>query len=319
MRVTALVAALALAACGDVGTAERLSSKEALDGIDVPTIGTVGDYPDPAHRTVVNVTRDGQISIEGRTVTFRELQRELKVNADRSRMPSSDNPSRTVSDESVVLRADGSLRWDLVEILASACCEASIWRVFIAVRHTYDGNDGAMQLYLAPNVEPESRVLTWEPRPAVYVHFVGGSRSTSPSSLYAAVPTWNDWSARVGLPGARWDISIDARLSLRSVLALLDALARARAPVRRLETVVAAEDELEPGPDSLEREFDSAMNARSERVESVEVREGLAGGSNNPRPAPSDVAMPATSRMRGETVGLAGLELVVSRALSSPK
>ena len=48
MRRIALLAVLALAACGDVGTAERLSSKETLDGIDVPTIGTVGDFPDPA-------------------------------------------------------------------------------------------------------------------------------------------------------------------------------------------------------------------------------------------------------------------------------
>ena len=56
---THVILVLLAAACGDVGTADRLSPRESLDGIDVPRIGTVGDFPDPAHRHVVNVTAEG--------------------------------------------------------------------------------------------------------------------------------------------------------------------------------------------------------------------------------------------------------------------
>ena len=61
---------------GSLATTERLAAGEMVEGIEVPVIGTVGDFPEPAHRHVVNVTADGRIVLEGVTLTFDRLRNE---------------------------------------------------------------------------------------------------------------------------------------------------------------------------------------------------------------------------------------------------
>jgi hypothetical protein len=156
MRAAVLVLLAAFAGgCDGGGTAERLSSSETLDGVDVPAIGTVGDFPDPAHRHVVNVTADGRIVVEGKDVSFEnlvaamsrwdalsdawfsELGDPLSARAD----------DRTVrlSGEHVVFRLDGRLPMAATRRVLETCVDkARIFRIWLAVRHEGDGVEGAV-------------------------------------------------------------------------------------------------------------------------------------------------------------------------------
>src|SRR5690348_15419697 len=62
-------------------TTERLSGDEAARGIDVPVVGTVGDFPEPQRRHVVNVFSDGRIVLEGKDLSFEQLSAELRRRA----------------------------------------------------------------------------------------------------------------------------------------------------------------------------------------------------------------------------------------------
>jgi biopolymer transport protein ExbD len=147
-----LLAVLALAACGDVGTAERLSSTETLDGIDVPTIGTVGDFPDPAKRFVVNVTADGDVSIDGtRCPDFPTLVAEVERRAVRfpGEVIEGTKPPARFSEAAIVFRVDGAAPWGAVDRLMQACFQSGVLRGAFAVRHEGDAVEGALGLALA--------------------------------------------------------------------------------------------------------------------------------------------------------------------------
>ncbi len=138
---------VALLATTDTASVERLSAHETLDGIDVPVIGTVGDFPDPAHRHVVNVTADGRIVVEGTTYDGEgPLIRELKRRV--GEMPNA----------ALVLRVDGGLPWRVLESLIVSCGSAKVRRICLAVRGENDGREGALGS-LPPHVDDGGRTL----------------------------------------------------------------------------------------------------------------------------------------------------------------
>lgn len=141
---------------GRLATTERLAPSETVEGIEVPVIGTVGDFPEPEHRHVVNVTRDGRIVVDGAELSFRTLRDELKRRVTRSRgaEPPGNSGSR-LSAESVVLRVDGAVGWGAACALMDACAAATVNRVFFAVRHEGDGAEGAVAVFVPTDVPSE--------------------------------------------------------------------------------------------------------------------------------------------------------------------
>lgn len=191
MRVLALIAAfvsvLLIALFVTVrptpGTVERLGTREVVEGIEVPTIGTVGDFPDPGHRHVVNVTADGRISVAGKSPsTYGELVdalRELSKLSDGEKLPGTD---KCLSGESFVIRADAATAWRNTVKVSGACAEAMADRIFFAVRHDGDGAEGAVAAFLPRDVDC--------PGPgdvAQRLAIVPGEGGTEPAAAYAKV------------------------------------------------------------------------------------------------------------------------------------
>jgi len=278
VRTAALLSLFALAACGDVGTAERLSSKETLDGIDVPTIGTVGDFPDPAHRIVVNVTRDGRILIDGRPLSFRELEIELEECARRSSDVIDDvDGARTISDEAVVLRVDSETSWDATICLIEACAHARVWRVFFVVRDQDGHAEGAFKLYVSPDAWRSAKELdrrrgeNW-----LGPSIMALGNGTEPSLMY-------DFLARGAGIDARWQFAFSDPMRTDSALTLLGVAARAGAQVEVIQT-------RRPRQDSVAAAYERA--------------------ASNVAPKSSYAAtyrLPATNGRRRGTAGLSGI------------
>jgi len=233
----ALPFALALAACGDVGTAERLSSTEKLDGIDVPTIGTVGDFPDPAHRHVINVTADGRLVAEGRDRTFDEMTTLLGDWGDLSRVwlgesgqridqPPPNGQALRASTEHLLLRVDGRAPWDTAARLIEGAIDAKIFGIWLTARHEGDGEEGALGFPLMDEAgRLDSRqigVMTL--RCDLGVDVAPGPGDGSREVLYSALR-----AARPGYEGKLdgW-VRVDRKLRTRDVLQLWDAAIRAR-------------------------------------------------------------------------------------------
>jgi len=152
----------------EMGSAERLSSSEALDGIDVPTIGTVGDFPDPAHRVVVNVTTNGTIVVDGKTLTADALGDELGRLA-RVEMPS------------VVLRVDGALPWGATNSIITECWQDTTkWRLFLDVAHETDRTEGAVEIPWRPMTDCDDAS-----NPPRYVAVWGSDGKGTPEALFA--------------------------------------------------------------------------------------------------------------------------------------
>jgi len=203
----------------EIGSAERLASSETFDGIEVPTIGTVGDFPDPAHRHVVSVMSDGRIVVQGRTpATYGELVGLLRELASRSSGEPIPGTNKHLSGESFVIRADAASAFGHAFQAVAACAEAMADRIFFAVRHEGDGADGALALWLpmdkgcesGPDRYTTSIVLV----PAPIATGAGAGWLQITSSPFTAT--------------GRMDVSIDApdEASLGDLLRWIDAVRR---------------------------------------------------------------------------------------------
>lgn len=211
-----LIVFLWLPAIEGLPTTERLSPKEAAPGIEVPCIGTVGDFPDPAHRHVVNVTRDGRIVIDGRRVVIDDLDAALRR---RAAVPA--EPSSSVSVEHVVLRIDGAVSWGAVQRLLRSCEQAKLWRVWFAVEHPDGRGEGAVAVHRFPYAGEERsvgggfsqfRVAIWARR-----------GTSSPDALFAAmtIPLVPSRSKRIAV------FDVHREIPFRDVVSFLDAALRA--------------------------------------------------------------------------------------------
>ncbi len=307
MRIKALAMILvSLAACGDVGTAERLSSRETLDGIDVPTIGTVGDYPPAQRRHVVNVTADGRIVLDGATLTFDALAVELKRRVDLA--PGEQilgaKPARWISGDAVVLRIDGALTWGAALDLYVASSLAGFRFVTFAVRHETDGAEGALAVFgstMGDHGDRNSVVDDVEATRGVFAVVAPGDGS--PAAVHATLAA----SKPPGLAGLDIDLDVDPRLPTRTALAILDASLRAGARWGRFIRPGAGTSEAAPEDERVCKLEDFATELARPRVaETTYALVFAVDGKNGTSPLSVRPAapMPPVARVRGRAAGI---------------
>jgi hypothetical protein len=213
---------------GRLATTERLAPSETVDGIEVPVIGTVGDFPEPEHRHVVNVTADGLVVVEGaRVETYRALVDTLLRCADRT---PGDVIQGTVPPirygGAAVLRLDGSLPWGVVKRVVDACLESRMRPICFVVRHARGDDEGA--LTLSRELSEDQGSFAPIHNREVVVELLPSERRASPDALYAALRAARDRSrvfAGVGVFESA--LRVDAAVPTRDVLAVLDAAGRA--------------------------------------------------------------------------------------------
>lgn len=282
-----------------MGSAERLSSTETFDGIDLPRIGTVGDFPDPAHRVVVNVTADGTIVVEGTTRTFEELRAELKRRGAMTPGDAIPGTTKRLSDASVVLRVDGSLPWGATQALEQTCADAMIWRVFFAVSHESEGGEGAVAAFLSKDAGSEGFADPSNDQRRVCVTAVAGYGT--PDALFAALRAL----PKAGTLKLLIDLDADPSITTRAAVSLSDAAIRAGAA--SIEFAMPAPRREGAAP----IHFETLVRGRGELRPPFSVwigDENWNGNAGAPRqevaPAMPPPSMPSAARVRGAIVGV---------------
>ena len=102
--------------------ATRFSQFERKIDVRVPRVAPAGALnPAPAKR-IINVYQDGQITLEGQTVTLDQLTAELAAASQRSR------------DLGVVVRGDGQGAFQNIAAVLNACRQAGVSDLGISVR-----------------------------------------------------------------------------------------------------------------------------------------------------------------------------------------
>ena len=204
---------------GRLATTEHLAPSETAEGIEVPVIGTVGDFPEPEHRLVVNVTADGRIVVDGAPLPASSLIEDLRRRADavRGDLLAGTNPPKYLSDLRVLLRVDGALPWGVAVRFVEACAESNAWRLAFVVRSESDGDEGALrfELPLDKCCEDPSDVAWKEVE-------VAPGQGGSPAALFAALS--NSPASLTGKLGV--SLSVDPGLPTRVALELIDAAVR---------------------------------------------------------------------------------------------
>ena len=271
-------------------TTEHLGASETAEGIDVPVIGTVGDFPEPEHRMVVNVTADGRIVLDGETLVCDALFAELWHRGDALRgdlLPGT-RPPKYLSNARVVLRVDGGLPWGSTQQLLQVCAESCIWRIWFAVRCEDGGADGALGLELPKDKGCEDpKDLAWK-----RIRVAPGEGGT-PAALFAELS-----QSPAYLSGKlATELSIDPRLPTRVALALIDTVIRAGAA--RVELALT-----HPPPDCY-RSFAAEVAS----LRSTDGAYSLHINGNPPGDTPAARPMPPASRV-GRTVLIPGLGVV---------
>jgi biopolymer transport protein ExbD len=201
---------------GRLATTERLAPSETVDGIEVPVIGTVGDFPEPEGRIVVNVTADGRIVVEGQECSFDEFAAYIARHA---------AAASATRETDLVLRADAHLPWGAAAAVLVAGSGLRVRTVFLAVRHETDESEGAVLTSLAAQGDErppeedrgEKFVVRW-----IALSAVAGEGT--PGALYDDVRQASDATAKLV---ARLDA--DSGVPLGAVCACYDALLRAGA------------------------------------------------------------------------------------------
>lgn len=159
---------------GRLATAEQLAPSETAEGIEVPVIGTVGDFPDPERRIIVNVTADGRISVGPDELSFDAFAARMQ------RLRDERDAARATTN--VIVRADGRLPWGAA-VAVSHSCPAPVW---FAVRHEGDGEEGAVLAWPASKADEAPPEEDHGERFVVRrIHVYAADGEGTPSLLYA--------------------------------------------------------------------------------------------------------------------------------------
>jgi biopolymer transport protein ExbD len=99
----------------------RFTEIERQLDVSVPQVGGTGQLPDVRPSRVINVFRDGGITLDGRQLTVAQLRAELAT------------AHRQYADLEVTVRGDGLAHYQNVAAVISACRQAGIAEMGIAV------------------------------------------------------------------------------------------------------------------------------------------------------------------------------------------
>ena len=97
-----------------------LSESERQFDVQVPTVSAAQPLTSRPDQLVINVNREGQISLGKDVMTLAKLTKELKLASDR------------YADQSVVIRGDGEGKYQLVADVLAACHKARIRHFSVA-------------------------------------------------------------------------------------------------------------------------------------------------------------------------------------------
>jgi hypothetical protein len=234
---------------GRLATTERLAPSETADGIEVPVIGTVGDFPEPERRHVVNVSADGRFTVEGKVISFDALDAQLEQWSRLSGVwyaPSGElvetpgaNDSQELSAEHLLLRLDRRLPWYAAWRLIDRVYGRRLFRIWIVVRHEDDGEEAALGFPTTiDGIRRLQAVRGWRTNlgaPTTYgVDVAPGDGGGSPDVVYRAIralprPKWRDGEFNVAL-------RVHGALPVGTVLQLWDAVMRSGASAMSLWT-----------------------------------------------------------------------------------
>ncbi len=96
-----------------------IESERQFD-VQVPSVSAAKPLTAPPDQLVVNINREGRISLGGKLVTLPQLTAELT------------QASRRFADQSVVIRGDGEGKYQLVADVLAACHKAHIRNFSVA-------------------------------------------------------------------------------------------------------------------------------------------------------------------------------------------
>src|SRR5262245_43508886 len=99
----------------------RFTEIERKVDLSVPNVGGAATLPDVQRSRTINVFRDGTITLDSKAVTLIELQRMLA------------HANRQIADLEVTVRGDGLTPYQHVAAVISACRQAGISEMGIAV------------------------------------------------------------------------------------------------------------------------------------------------------------------------------------------
>lgn len=97
-----------------------LSESERQFDVQVPSVSAAKPLTAPPDQLVININREGQISLGKKTVTLPQLITELK------------QASQRYADQSVVIRGDGQGKYQMVADVLAACHKARIRHFSVA-------------------------------------------------------------------------------------------------------------------------------------------------------------------------------------------
>jgi biopolymer transport protein ExbD len=102
--------------------ATKFSEEERNIGLQVPEVTNAAALTTAPERKVINVYRDGQISLDQKTVSIEELTERLTATREQ------------YADLGVVVRGDGQGQFQRVAEVLNACKQAGIAELAISVR-----------------------------------------------------------------------------------------------------------------------------------------------------------------------------------------
>jgi biopolymer transport protein ExbD len=111
----------------------KFSDSERSIRLDVPTVSAKGALTPPPAKKVVNVYRDGQITLDRQSVTLEELGQRLA------------DARREYKKQGVLVRGDGTVSFQTVANVLAACRQAGIPDLAIAVRLTRASNSNELR------------------------------------------------------------------------------------------------------------------------------------------------------------------------------
>lgn len=157
---------------------------ERTPGIELTRVGTIGDYPPADARVVINIDRNGEITVDGRVESLESLDRLLDARVEGTW---GDDEARS-SRLSAVFRIDEAVPFGAADWITRKCCSPSrrIYRIFFAVVPEIGEEEGALASWPSNQY---SHSVYWDGLPPMTIRLSIGAKGApvDPAALHPPV------------------------------------------------------------------------------------------------------------------------------------